>query len=153
MLPHHGSRVVTIIQVLAGALLTLCVTSRAVNVTGTMGVLTYTLGACPIGWDDQALNDPYRGRMVKGWNPANGVGIGATTGGASTGNDVFSHSHARWALRLNLRGNPIGKPMYSSLCHSNVASDVNFLTEANSALNSSTARIPRKSSWPSFLVS
>jgi hypothetical protein len=138
--------VILLIQALACTLLLLRVDFvRAVDVTGATGVLAYTLlETCPVGWDDQATNEPYRGRLIKGWSRAALYEIGGRSAVApSTTNDVFWHSHSKYALRIDVKSGAIGKPTYNNWTHSYVASDVNFISEANTVLSSSTARIPR----------
>jgi hypothetical protein len=94
----EGTRLSRLMSVLSCGVLLLLVTYTvdAVDVTSAMGVLAYTMDtSCPSGWADLSTDPVYNGRLIKGWNPGDNVGIGAQhlPNNPSTGNDVFSHTH------------------------------------------------------------
>jgi hypothetical protein len=142
-----------LIQVLIPALLLLGGAVEAVDVTATMGVLAYTLAtSCPRGWDDLSRSDPYRGRLIKGWNPVivadppNDIGE-TSAEAASTTNEAVSHTHTLFAFRSRVTSAPIGKPGVTGAGITSthfVASDQSFTSDAMGTFNSVGAKIPRE---------
>jgi hypothetical protein len=143
LMSQRVTRLFGVVQVLAYTLLLLGTRVEAVDVTGSMGVLAYTLEACPAGWDDQSTSDPYRGRLIKGWNPVPAVDMGATLLTSSTGNDVFSHRHAKYSLKIAVKSGNIGLPTING-GGTWAASDRNFVDDTNCGQTESTTRIPSK---------
>jgi hypothetical protein len=78
-------------------------TANAATVKSTMGVLAYTMDAsCPTGWQDLSWDLNYKGRLIKSWNPADNLGIGAQhlPNDPSKGNNIITHTHARFARTI-----------------------------------------------------
>jgi hypothetical protein len=89
--------------ILFSVLLLLSQTRRAVDVTPGSKILAYAMDySCPPNWADLTQDPAYQGRLIKGWNNANG--LGATRGAPSTTNSVPLHVHSSWSRRLVIGG-------------------------------------------------
>jgi hypothetical protein len=76
---------------------------QAADVLPQSLVLAYTVDkACPSGWVDLSTDSTYRGRMIKGWNQPDDLGM---TRGLSSANTVITHTHPDWSNHLLLSEN------------------------------------------------